>query len=122
MKLRVLSLMVPALLVGGAPQARRKSAYNKDGNKLICTVKSTVPLFLQQQRRGRRSSLICVLACAAKRKSAIQLTGLRPGGNIQVNLNHAESQDNKNLPLRLRRSGNSATMTPSDYGRNTGVL
>ena len=43
MKVKVLSLLVPALLVAGAANAAE--IYNKDGNKLdlyTCTVKSMV--------------------------------------------------------------------------------
>lgn len=40
MKVKVLSLLVPALLVAGAANAAE--IYNKDGNKLGCTVKLTV--------------------------------------------------------------------------------
>lgn len=72
MKLRVLSLMVPALLVAGTAGAAE--IYNKDGNKLDLYGKvDGLHYFSSNPAMMARTaiSLICVLACVAKRKSAI---------------------------------------------------
>lgn len=67
MKLRVLSLVVPALMMAGTAGAAE--IYNKDGNKLDLFGKIDGLHYFSRITARTAISLICVSVCAVKPKS-----------------------------------------------------
>jgi outer membrane pore protein C len=69
MKVKVLSLLVPALLVAGAANAAE--IYNKDGNKLDLYGKVDGLHYFSDDKRPTATRPTCVLASKAKLRLTI---------------------------------------------------
>lgn len=119
MKLRVLSLIVPALLVAGTAGAAE--IYNKDGNKLDLFGKIDGLHYFSDDKGSDGDQSYMRFGLRGETQISDQLTGYGEW-EYQANLNHAESQDNNNF-TRVGFAGLKFSDYGSlDYGRNYGVL
>ena len=100
MKLRVLSLIVPALLVAGTAGAAE--IYNKDGNKLDLYGKVDGLHYFSDNNGSDGDMSYMRFGLRGETQISDQLTGFGQW-EYQANLNHAESEDNKFYPLRFCR-------------------
>ncbi|AJJ61633.1 porin OmpC [Yersinia aldovae] len=119
MKLRVLSLLVPALLVAGSAGAAE--IYNKDGNKLDLYGKIDGLHYLSDDKSKDGDQSYIRFGLKGETQINDQLTGYGQW-EYQANLNKTESQDNNNF-TRVGFAGvKFADYGSFDYGRNYGVL
>ncbi|MDN0087055.1 porin OmpC [Yersinia nurmii] len=119
MKLRVLSLLVPALLVAGTAGAAE--IYNKDGNKLDLYGKIDGLHYFSDNNGVDGDQSYMRFGLKGETQISDQLTGYGQW-EYQANLNKAESEDNKNF-TRVGFAGLKFTDFGSlDYGRNYGVI
>ncbi len=119
MKLRVLSLMVPALLVAGTAGAAE--IYNKDGNKLDLYGKVDGLHYFSSNNGVDGDQSYMRFGLRGETQISDQLTGYGQW-EYQANLNHAENQDNKNFTRYGFAGLKFGDYGSFDYGRNTGVL
>ncbi|HFL5872454.1 TPA: porin, partial [Serratia marcescens] len=119
MKLRVLSLMVPALLVAGTAGAAE--IYNKDGNKLDLYGKVDGLHYFSSNDGADGDQSYMRFGLRGETQISDQLTGYGQW-EYQANLNHAENQDNKNFTRYGFAGLKFGDYGSFDYGRNTGVL
>lgn len=119
MKLRVLSLLVPALLVAGSAGAAE--IYNKDGNKLDLFGKIDGLHYFSDDKSKDGDQSYMRFGLKGETQINSQLTGYGMW-EYQANLNKAESQDQGNF-TRVGFAGlKFADYGSLDYGRNYGVL
>ncbi|MFA3761695.1 porin OmpC [Yersinia sp. 2544 StPb PI] len=119
MKLRVLSLLVPALLVAGSAGAAE--IYNKDGNKLDLFGKIDGLHYFSDNKSNDGDQSYMRFGLKGETQINDQLTGYGEW-EYQANLNKAESQDQGNF-TRVGFAGlKFADYGSLDYGRNYGVL
>ena len=119
MKLRVLSLLVPALLVAGSAGAAE--IYNKDGNKLDLYGKVDGLHYFSDDKSKDGDQSYMRFGLKGETQISDQLTGYGQW-EYQANLNKAESQDQDNF-TRIGFAGlKFADYGSFDYGRNYGVL
>lgn len=127
MKLRVLSFIIPALLVAGSASAAE--IYNKDGNKLDLYGKIDGLHYFSDNKNLDGDQSYMRFGLKGETQITDQLTGYGQW-EYQVNLNKAESEDGNN-----GNNGNKGSFTrvgfaglkfadygSLDYGRNYGVL
>lgn len=119
MKLRVLSLIVPALLVAGTAGAAE--IYNKDGNKLDLYGKVDGLHYFSDNNGSDGDMSYMRFGLRGETQISDQLTGFGQW-EYQANLNHAESEDNKNFTRYGFAGLKFGDYGSFDYGRNTGVL
>ncbi len=121
MKLRILSLLVPALLVAGSASAAE--VYNKDGNKLdLYGLVDGLHYFSNDAGSDGDQSYIR-MGFKGETQISDQLTGYGQW-EYQVQANHAESSDSgDNSFTRYGFAGlKFGDYGSFDYGRNNGVL
>ncbi|HDL6872180.1 TPA: porin OmpC [Yersinia enterocolitica] len=119
MKLRVLSLLVPALLVAGSAGAAE--IYNKDGNKLDLYGKVDGLHYFSDDNSKDGDQSYMRFGLKGETQITDQLTGYGQW-EYQANLNKAEDQDQGNF-TRIGFAGlKFADYGSFDYGRNYGVL
>ncbi|GBU13578.1 outer membrane porin OmpC [Enterobacterales bacterium] len=121
MKLRILSLLVPALLMAGTASAAE--VYNKDGNKLdLYGLVDGLHYFSNDAGSDGDESYIR-LGFKGETQISDQLTGYGQW-EYQVQANHAESSDSgDNSFTRYGFAGlKFGDYGSFDYGRNNGVL
>jgi len=121
MKLRILSLMIPALLVAGSASAAE--VYNKDGNKLdLYGLVDGLHYFSNNAGSDGDQSYIR-LGFKGETQITDQLTGYGQW-EYQVQANQAESSDDGDLAFtRYGFAGlKFGDMGSFDYGRNNGVM
>ncbi|MCB5301538.1 porin OmpC [Yersinia bercovieri] len=119
MKLRVLSLLVPALLVAGSAGAAE--IYHKDGNKLDLYGKVDGLHYFSDDKSKDGDQSYMRFGLKGETQISDQLTGYGQW-EYQANLNKAEYQDQGNF-TRLGFAGlKFADYGSLDYGRNYGVL
>jgi Outer membrane protein (porin) len=119
MKLRVLSLIVPALLVAGTAGAAE--IYNKDGNKLDLFGKIDGLHYFSDDKNSDGDQSYMRFGLRGETQISDQLTGYGEW-EYQANLNRAESEDNNNF-TRVGFAGlKFGDYGSLDYGRNYGVL
>ncbi|MCK8563655.1 porin OmpC [Yersinia ruckeri] len=119
MKLRVLSLLVPALLVAGSAGAAE--IYNKDGNKLDLYGKIDGLHYFSDNQSVDGDQSYMRFGLKGETQISDQLVGYGQW-EYQANLNKTESQDNNNF-TRVGFAGlKFADFGSLDYGRNYGVL
>ncbi|MEY4475333.1 MAG: outer membrane protein [Pseudomonadota bacterium] len=119
MKLRVLSLLVPAALVAGGAGAAE--IYNKDGNKLDLSGKIDGLHYFSDDKSKDGDQSYTRFGFKGETQISDPLTGYGQW-EYQANLNQSESQDNNNY-TRLGFAGlKFADYGSFDYGRNYGVL
>ncbi|MGL6011667.1 MAG: porin, partial [Shewanella oncorhynchi] len=119
MKIRVLSLLVPALLVAGAAGAAE--IYNKDGNKLDLFGKIDGQRYFSSNDLVDGDQSYMRLGLRGETQINDSLTGFGMW-EYQVNLNQAESEANNSF-TRVGFAGlKFANYGSLDYGRNYGVM
>lgn len=121
MKLRVLSLMIPALVVAGSASAAE--VYNKDGNKLdLYGLVDGLHYFSNDKGSDGDQSYIR-LGFKGETQITDQLTGYGQW-EYQVQANQAESSDDGDRAFtRYGFAGlKFGDMGSFDYGRNNGVM
>ena len=120
MKLRVLSLMVPALLVAGTAGAAE--IYNKDGNKLDLFGKVDGLHYFSDDAGSDGDQSYVRFGFKGETQISDQLTGYGQW-EYQAALNNAESQGTADSYTRVGFAGLKFGDAGSlDYGRNYGVL
>ncbi|ALR76631.1 porin OmpC [[Enterobacter] lignolyticus] len=118
MKIKVLSLLVPALLVAGTAQAAE--IYNKDGNKLDLYGKIDGLHYFSNDTGADGDQTYMRLGLKGETQITDQLTGYGQW-EYQVNANTTESESNS--WTRLAFAGLKFGQYGSfDYGRNYGVM
>ena len=119
MKLRVLSLMVPALLVAGSAGAAE--IYNKDGNKLDLNGKVDGLHYFSDDNGTDGDQSYLRFGFKGETQISSELTGYGQW-EYQAALNTAESQGTANSYTRVGFAGLKFGDAGSfDYGRNYGV-
>ncbi|KQN55139.1 porin OmpC [Erwinia sp. Leaf53] len=119
MKLRVLSLMVPALLVAGSAGAAE--IYNKDGNKLDLNGKVDGLHYFSDDNGTDGDQSYLRFGFKGETQISSELTGYGQW-EYQAALNSAESQGTANSYTRVGFAGLKFGEAGSfDYGRNYGV-
>ncbi|MTD28653.1 porin OmpC [Erwinia sorbitola] len=119
MKLRVLSLMVPALLVAGSAGAAE--IYNKDGNKLDLFGKIDGLHYFSDDSGSDGDQSYVRFGFKGETQISDQLTGYGQW-EYQAALNNAENQGTANSYTRVGFAGLKFGDAGSfDYGRNYGV-
>ncbi|EOF8206955.1 porin OmpC [Yersinia enterocolitica] len=119
MKLRVLSLLVPALLVAGSAGAAE--IYNKDGNKLDLYGKVDGLHYFSDDNSKDGDQSYMRFGLKGETQISDQLTGYGQW-EYQANLNKAEDEYQGNF-TRIGFAGlKFADYGSFDYGRNYGVL
>ncbi|WP_114195399.1 porin OmpC [Edaphovirga cremea] len=120
MKLRVLSLMIPALLVAGTAGAAE--IYNKDGNKLDLFGKIDGLHYFSDDKGSDGDQSYMRFGLRGETQIADQLTGYGEW-EYQVGLNNAESEGSADTFTRVGFAGlKFGDYGSLDYGRNYGVL
>ncbi len=121
MKLRVLSFIIPALLVAGSASAAE--IYNKDGNKLDLYGKIDGLHYFSDNKNLDGDQSYMRFGLKGETQITDQLTGYGQW-EYQVNLNKAENEDgNHDSFTRVGFAGlKFADYGSLDYGRNYGVL
>ncbi|MBS0846856.1 porin OmpC [Citrobacter sp. JGM124] len=121
MKLKALSLLVPALLVAGAAQAAE--VYNKDGNKLDLYGKLDGLHYFSKDKGQDGDQSYARLGFKGETQINSELTGYGQW-EYQIQGNNSESgSDNSNSWTRLAFAGLKFGDAGSfDYGRNYGVV
>lgn len=119
MKVKVLSLLVPALLVAGAANAAE--VYNKDGNKLDLYGKVDGLHYFSDNKSEDGDQTYVRLGFKGETQVTDQLTGY---GQWEYQIRGNTSEDNKeNSPTRVAFAGLKFQDVGSfDYGRNYGVV
>ena len=119
MKLRVLSLVVPALLVAGSASAAE--IYNKDGNKLDLYGKLDGLHYFSDNDGADGDQSYVRFGFKGETQVTEQLTGYGQW-EYQAALNNAESEGTANSFTRVGFAGIKLSDGSSfDYGRNYGV-
>jgi outer membrane pore protein C len=119
MKIRVLSLLVPALLVAGTAGAAE--IFNKDGNKLDLFGKLDGQRYFSSNDSVDGDQSYMRLGLRGETQINDSLTGFGMW-EYQVNLNQAESEANNSF-TRVGFAGlKFADYGSLDYGRNYGVM
>ncbi|MCU5773124.1 porin OmpC [Erwiniaceae bacterium BAC15a-03b] len=119
MKLRVLSLMVPAMLIAGSAGAAE--IYNKDGNKLDLFGKVDGLHYFSDNDSSDGDQSYVRFGFKGETQISDQLTGYGQW-EYQAALNNAESQGTENSYTRVGFAGLKFGDAGSfDYGRNYGV-
>ncbi|WP_411706096.1 porin OmpC [Edaphovirga cremea] len=119
MKLRVLSLAVPALLM--ATSAGAAEIYNKDGNKLDLFGKVDGLHYFSSDKNVDGDQSYMRMGLRGETQISDQLTGYGEW-EYQANLNQAENEANNNF-TRVGFAGlKFANYGSLDYGRNYGVM
>jgi len=119
MKRRILSLMIPALLVAGSASAAE--VYNKDGNKLdLYGLVDGLHYFSSDKGSDGDQSYIR-LGFKGETQITDQLTGYGQW-EYQVQANQAESEDNRSFTRYGFAGLKFGDYGSFDYGRNNGVL
>ncbi|MCQ8228414.1 porin OmpC [Pantoea trifolii] len=120
MKLRVLSLMIPALLVAGSASAAE--IYNKDGNKLDLYGKVDGLHYFSDNSGSDGDQSYLRFGFKGETQVTDQLTGYGQW-EYQAALNTAESEGTANSYTRVGFAGLKFGDAGSfDYGRNYGVM
>lgn len=118
MKVKVLSLTVPALLVAGATNAAE--VYNKDGNKLDLYGKVDGLHYFSDDKSVDGDQTYMRLGFKGETQVTDQLTGYGQW-EYQIQGNSAENENNS--PTRVAFAGLKFRDVGSfDYGRNYGVV
>ncbi len=119
MKVKVLSLLVPALLVAGAANAAE--VYNKDGNKLDLYGKVDGLHYFSDNKSEDGDQTYVRLGFKGETQVTDQLTGY---GQWEYQIQGNTSEDNKeNSWTRVAFAGLKFQDVGSfDYGRNYGVV
>ena len=119
MKRRILSLMVPALLVAGSAGAAE--IYNKDGNKLDLFGKVDGLHYFSDNDGNDGDNSYVRFGFKGETQISEQLTGYGQW-EYQVALNHSEAEGTKDSYTRVGFAGLKFGDAGSfDYGRNYGV-
>ena len=119
MKCRILSLMVPALLVAGSAGAAE--IYNKDGNKLDLFGKVDGLHYFSDNDGNDGDNSYVRFGFKGETQISEQLTGYGQW-EYQVALNHSEAEGTKDSYTRVGFAGLKFGDAGSfDYGRNYGV-
>ncbi|WNN43082.1 MULTISPECIES: porin OmpC [Winslowiella] len=119
MKIRVLSLMVPALLIAGSAGAAE--IYNKDGNKLDLYGKVDGLHYFSDNDGSDGDQSYVRFGFKGETQISQQLTGYGQW-EYQAALNNAESEGTKDSYTRVGFAGLKFGEAGSfDYGRNYGV-
>ncbi len=118
MKVKVLSLLVPALLVAGAAHAAE--IYNKDGNKLDLYGKVDGLHYFSDDKSADGDKTYMRLGFKGETQVNDQITGYGQW-EYQINGNTAESENNAwtRVAFAGLRVGDAGSF---DYGRNYGVI
>ncbi|MBT0731005.1 porin OmpC [Rosenbergiella nectarea] len=120
MKIRALSLLVPALIMAGSASAAE--IYNKDGNKLDLFGKVDGLHYFSKDDGNDGDQTYMRFGFQGETQVTDQLTGYGQW-EYQVALNNAESQGTKNNYTRIGyaglRFGDAGSI---DYGRSYGVM
>ncbi|MGV3345997.1 porin OmpC [Enterobacteriaceae bacterium LUAb1] len=120
MKFRVLSLMIPALLVAGSASAAE--IYNKDGNKLDLFGKVDGLHYFSHDHSVDGDQSYLRFGFKGETQVTDQLTGYGEW-EYQAAMNNAESQGTDNSYTRVGFAGlKFGDMGSFDYGRNYGVI
>jgi len=120
MKVKVLSLLVPALLVAGAANAAE--IYNKDGNKLDLYGKVDGLHYFSSDSSADGDQSYIRMGFKGETQINDQLTGYGQW-EYNVQANNAESADSSQAWTRLAFAGlKFGDYGSFDYGRNYGVL
>ena len=120
MKRRILSLMVPALLVAGSAGAAE--IYNKDGNKLDLFGKVDGLHYFSDNDGNDGDNSYVRFGFKGETQISEQLTGYGQW-EYQVALNHSEAEGTKDSYTRVGFAGLKFGDAGSfDYGRNYGVI
>ncbi len=101
MKVKVLSLLVPALLVAGAANAAE--VYNKDGNKLDLYGKVDGLHYFSDDKSVDGDQTYMRLGFKGETQVTDQLTGYGQW-EYQIQGNSAENENNSTDPCGIRRS------------------
>ncbi|PRD16721.1 porin OmpC [Pantoea coffeiphila] len=120
MKLRVLSLMIPALLVAGTAGAAE--IYNKDGNKLDLYGKVDGLHYFSDDNGSDGDQSYMRFGFKGETQVSDELVGYGQW-EYQVALDNAESQGTKDSYTRVGFAGlKFGDVGSLDYGRNYGVM
>ena len=118
MKVKVLSLLVPALLVAGAANAAE--VYNKDGNKLDLYGKVDGLHYFSDDKSVDGDQTYMRLGFKGETQVTDQLTGY---GQWEYNMDASNVEGSQTTKTRLAFAGLKAGEYGSfDYGRNYGVV
>lgn len=118
MKVKVLSLLVPALLVAGSVHAAE--IYNKDGNKLDLYGKVNAEHYFSDNNGSDGDQTYMRIGFKGETQVSNQLTGY---GQWEYQINANTDESDNNAWTRLAFAGLKIADAGSlDYGRNYGVL
>lgn len=119
MKHKALALLIPAIIYTGAAGAAE--IYNKDGNKLDLHFKVDGLHYFSDDNNSDGDHSYVRGGFSGETQITDQLTGYAQW-EYQANLNHTESEDNKNF-TRFGFAGlKFGDYGSLDYGRNSGII